>query len=88
MWYGLTRVVLEPLRATGFEYDNSLITAWIMFGGGLAGILGLHLYDYFRWGKKTFEMTDDPRLHDPKNPYYVRPLGIEVKTKTTNNEEH
>lgn len=89
VWYGLTRVLLEPLRNAEFEYGNSLLTAWLMFGGGLAGILGLHLYDYFRWGKKTFTMTDDIRLHNPKNPYYVRPLGIEPKVKsTTNNEKH
>ena len=87
VWYGLTRVILEPLRNSEFEYGNSLLTAWLMFGGGLAGILGLHLYDYFRWGKKTFVITDDRRLHNPKNPYYVRPLGIDAKVKTTNNEK-
>ncbi|MCQ2791993.1 MAG: prolipoprotein diacylglyceryl transferase [Bacilli bacterium] len=76
VWYGLTRVVLEPLRDSSFEYNNSLITAWIMFGGGLAGILGLHLYDYFRWGKRTFIIKDDPRLNNPRNPYYQKPVEI------------
>lgn len=85
VWYGLTRVVLEPLRATGFEYNNSLITAWIMFGGGLAGIFGLHLYDYFRWGKKTFMLETQHLVDSPRNPYYVRPT--EVKQEATNNNE-
>lgn len=90
VWYGLTRVILEPLRyvdptAGGFQYGNSIITAWIMFGGGLAGIVGLHLYDYFRWGKKTFMLETQHLVDSPRNPYYVRPT--EVKQEATNNNE-
>ncbi|MCQ2795640.1 MAG: prolipoprotein diacylglyceryl transferase [Bacilli bacterium] len=94
VWYGLTRVILEPLRNSEFEYGNSLITAWIMFGGGLGGILGLHLYDYFRWGKKAFFTKDNmfkknnPRINNPKNPYLVR-KPIEIKKEAiVNNEKH
>jgi len=55
-WYGLTRVILEPLRASDFEYNASYITAWVMFGGGLAAIIILHVYDYFIWKKLTFNV--------------------------------
>ena len=87
VWYGLTRVLLEPLRDGSFEYNNSLITAWIMFGGGLAGILGSHLYDYFRWGKRTFIIKDDTRLKNPRNPYYVKETPIKAEVKV-DNEKH
>lgn len=75
VWYGLTRVVLEPMRASGFEYNASYISAWVMFGGGLLAIVGLHIYDYVRWGKFTFYPSrmlerKDSRYLNPKNPYY------------------
>ncbi|MCQ2796405.1 MAG: prolipoprotein diacylglyceryl transferase [Bacilli bacterium] len=92
VWYGLTRIVLEPLRASGFEYNNSIITAWVMFGGGLGGIVGLHLYDYFGWAKRTFFVKDNmfrkkkPEVaNNPRNPYYVKP--IEIKQETIVNDE-
>ncbi len=87
VWYGLTRVLLEPLRDSGFEYNNSLITAWVMFGGGLAGILAFHIYDYFRWGKRTFILVENPRLLNPRNPYYVKKIESKVET-IINNEKH
>lgn len=79
VWYGLTRVILEPLRDANYINQESVITAWVMFGGGVGGIIGLHLYDYFRWGKKTFVITE--QTYDPKCPYYVRP--VEVKKDET-----
>jgi len=69
VWYGLTRVILEPLRESQFEYNNSLITAWCMFGGGFAGIVGLHIFDYLYYGKKTFVLDDTKLITTRKNPY-------------------
>lgn len=58
-WYGMTRVILEPLRFGAFEYGQSWITAWIMFGGGLLLVGGFALWNYFEYKKtgkwKTFE---------------------------------
>lgn len=86
VWYGLTRVILEPLRASGFEYNASYVSAWVMFGGGLAAIIGLHIYDYFRWGKFTFYPSrmlsqKDARYLNPKNPYFkeLNPKHEEIK---------
>ena len=56
-WYGLTRVVMEPLRegftlnagsSAAFGYLQSWIIAFVMVGIGLLGIAGFHLYDYIR----------------------------------------
>ncbi len=52
-WYGLVRVLLEPLRygyqaGSGYGYDQSYITAWVMFGIGLLGIGAFYLYDLIR----------------------------------------
>ena len=38
-WYGLTRALLEPLRYGEFEYEASVVTSYIMLGGGLAIVL-------------------------------------------------
>jgi len=72
VWYGLTRVILEPLRYHEFEYNNSRITAWIMFGGGLIGILAFHIFDYFYYGKKTFLVDDSKLITSRKNPYITK----------------
>lgn len=83
-WYGLTRVILEPLRYGDFEYGNSYITAWVMFGGGFLAIIAVHLYDYFRFGKRTFNLalqSNDPRFNNPKNPYYVKPTEVHETVK-------
>ena len=64
VWYGLTRVFLEPLRygyvgetspdAGGFGYSQSLVTAWVMLGIGLLAIGGFYLWAYLekKNGKK------------------------------------
>ena len=46
IWYGLVRIVMEPLRNSSFEYNQSWITAFIMMGAGLAlffMFLAIHL---------------------------------------------
>ena len=48
IWYGLTRVVMEPLRSGGYEYSQSFITAIVMMGAGALGILAFHIYDLIR----------------------------------------
>ncbi|MCQ2794531.1 MAG: prolipoprotein diacylglyceryl transferase [Bacilli bacterium] len=70
-WYGLVRVILEPMRNGGDYFLTSWIVAWVMFGGGLLVIVGLHLYDYLRWGKRTFNLSLN-NFTNPKNPYYVK----------------
>jgi len=63
MWYGLTRITMEPLRegftlnvgsSEAFGYMQSWITAWVMFAAGIILIASLHLYKYIK-GKKAKE---------------------------------
>lgn len=57
IWYGMTRAILEPLRegftlnigsSEAFGYLQSWITAFVMIGIGILGIVGCHIYDYIR----------------------------------------
>ena len=58
IWYGLTRVALEPLREgftlgeheDGYGYLQSWIIAFVMIGVGIILIFAFHLYD--AWRKK------------------------------------
>lgn len=68
MWYGLTRVLLEPLRegftlnlgsSEAFGYLQSWITAFVMVAVGILGIVGCHLYDYIRKRKGLEPRTID-----------------------------
>lgn len=59
IWYGLTRVVLEPLRDSHFEYSQSWYSSFILIGIGVAGILAFHLYDLYRKKKGL-----PPRTYD------------------------
>ena len=56
-WYGLTRVALEPLRegftlklgsSEAFGYLQSWITAFVMLGIGIIGIVGCYLFHKYR----------------------------------------
>ena len=59
VWYGLVRVLLEPLRegyhastnTEGFGYLQSYITAFAMIGVGLLMALGFFLFHYMRMKK-------------------------------------
>ncbi len=67
IWYGLTRVALEPLREgfslngheSGYGYTQSWIIAFVMVGIGILLIVAFHLYDFYRKKKglpaKTLE---------------------------------
>lgn len=35
IWYGATRAILEPLRTSADKYNTSIITSYVMIGGGL-----------------------------------------------------
>ena len=50
-WYGLVRVLLEPLRNNSFEYNESFVTAFVMIGIGLTMALAFFLIHYFRMKK-------------------------------------
>lgn len=59
VWYGIVRVVLEPLRegytasteTEGFGYLQSYITAFVFIGIGLAMIAGFYVYHRIRMDK-------------------------------------
>ena len=59
VWYGIVRVVLEPLRqgytsstkTNGFGYLQSYITAFVFIGVGLAMIAGFYVYHRIRMNK-------------------------------------
>ena len=59
VWYGIVRVVLEPLRdgyvastdSESFGYLQSYITAFIFIGVGLLMILGFYIYHRIRMNK-------------------------------------
>lgn len=59
VWYGLVRVVLEPLRegytaattTEGFGYLQSYITAFAFIGVGLLMIVGFYIYHRIRMNK-------------------------------------
>ena len=59
VWYGIVRVVLEPLRegytasteTEGFGYLQSYITAFAFIGVGLAMIAGFYVYHRIRMNK-------------------------------------
>lgn len=61
IWYGLTRIVMEPLRYAQFEYGESYITAFVFLGAGILLIIGVHIYDFVRRKKNL----------PPKNWYTV-----------------
>ena len=59
VWYGIVRVVLEPLRdgytastnSESFGYLQSYITAFVFIGVGLLMILGFYIYHRIRMNK-------------------------------------
>ena len=48
VWYGATRVFLEPLRYGEFEYQASVDTAYVMVGAGLAIVAFFVVYKILR----------------------------------------
>lgn len=68
VWYGLIRFFLEPLRVDD-HYDKSSKFAILFLIVGLVGIIFLHIYDFVRWNKHTFFISQN-KFSDKKNPYY------------------
>lgn len=48
IWYGITRVIMEPLRDGQFEYSQSFFTAIAFIVGGVLFIVAMHIYDFIR----------------------------------------
>lgn len=47
VWYGLTRAIMEPLRTSEFEYNQSWKTAFIFIALGLGIIIVNHIIRHF-----------------------------------------
>jgi phosphatidylglycerol:prolipoprotein diacylglycerol transferase len=58
-WYGMVRVVLEPLRNGEFEYGQSWYVAFGMLGVGLLGILGFYILHRIRMEKGLEDENGD-----------------------------
>lgn len=52
VWYGLVRVIMEPLRNSSFEYNQSYITAFVMMGAGVALFVMFFIIHKIRFNKK------------------------------------
>lgn len=50
IWYGLTRVIMEPMRDPTYIMDNLWSYYWgmIFAGIGVLGIIVMHLFDYYQ----------------------------------------
>ena len=69
-WYGLVRVIMEPLRDGQFLYESSWVTSWCMVGGGIAFIIILHLYDFLKYGKDDLIIFLISKIF--KKPVYLK----------------
>ena len=58
-WYGMVRVILEPLRNGEFEYGQSWYVAFGMLGAGLLGILGFYILHRIRMEKGLEDENGD-----------------------------
>lgn len=52
VWYGLVRVIMEPLRNSSFEYNQSYITAFVMMGAGVVLFVMFFVIHKIRFDKK------------------------------------
>lgn len=52
IWYGATRAILEPLRTGSDFYKTSIISSYIMIGGGVLIVIGCILYKALYTDKK------------------------------------
>ncbi|MFA5480996.1 MAG: prolipoprotein diacylglyceryl transferase [Bacilli bacterium] len=59
IWYGATRAIMEPLRDSAFDYDQSWYSSFILIGIGVLGIIAFHVYDYIRKKKNLEPRTNE-----------------------------
>ena len=52
IWYGITRAIMEPLRSSSFEYNQSWISAFLLIAAGLLVIALNHIIRYIINKKK------------------------------------
>lgn len=62
VWYGLTRVFLEPLRFKTYEYSMSFISAFVMIGIGVILIVIFALLESMRKRKWGLYKNRDPHI--------------------------
>ena len=71
VWYGLTRLFLEPLRYHSYEYDMSIRTSYWMIGIGLVIVLFFAIWKILRDKKllwyKTREYVDGTLIKDTED---------------------
>ncbi len=85
IWYGLTRYLLEPLRSSSYEYNNSWVMAIVMIAIGVLGIIVFHVIDIF-WLKYKSSPTHFIRKELSKDKKELLPLYKDELTKTDGNE--
>lgn len=52
VWYGIVRIIMEPLRNSSFEYNQSWVTAFVMMGLGVALFIMFFVIHKIRKNKK------------------------------------
>lgn len=71
VWYSSIRILLEFLRSkenAGGYHRNNIITSILILITSLLTMIILHIYDFLRWNKYTFQVTKNNFCI--KNPYY------------------
>ena len=63
IWYGLTRVIMEPLRDSTYNMGTdgqwSYIWGYVMMAGGILLIVGNHIYNHYQAKKINTEPNGD-----------------------------
>lgn len=90
LWYGFTRLFLEPLRSSSYEYQNSITMAIFMIVAGFVGIILFHLYDYFSLGykKSITHFIKKEFKKEERNSVKEKYLSLIDKNKKTSCEEN
>ena len=59
VWYGIVRIVMEPLRNSSFEYNQSWVTAFVMMGAGVALFIMFFVIHKIRMNKNLEDKYGD-----------------------------
>ncbi|OPZ34396.1 MAG: Prolipoprotein diacylglyceryl transferase [Tenericutes bacterium ADurb.BinA155] len=72
IWYGITRIIMEPMRDPSFNMGSdgkwSIIWSGIYIGLGVLTILFFHLFDYFRNKKRQAAELQEGAVALPQEP--------------------